>query len=405
MHRIGIGGRPLGQNPWGAFPIDQHQGGGVAFVVMATSGPSSPPVDDTLRTVAAGYRLVVWVWMVILVVVEMVSGGTGNKAVLATGMALATAWLGITLWASRSSDLLGSRWFVLSDGVIALALSAVGLLAGTSDFVSGGWPGSWLFVVAFAANLRWTMAAGLVLVASHVVLHQAHGLPVGRTAGTFQFIALALVIGWAFDGLRQRDRLRLAAEDALAEQNRNVARHEERLRLADHLHDSVLQTLHAIRVDADSADEVRYLARRQERELRRTIEEFRSPFADSFKARLLRYRDEVEDLCRGVQIVDVVRDDAPVTPALEVALNAAREGMMNAGKHSGSSRVDLYSEVTDGWGVIHVRDRGRGFDTSDIAMGGLRQRIIESVRGVGGEVDVVSRPGEGAEITIRVPCR
>lgn len=372
---------------------------------MAMSGPSSPPVDDTLRTVAAGYRLVVWVWMLILVVVELATAGGGSGAVLAAAMVLATLWLGATLWASRRSERLGNRWFVVADGVIAVALSAAGLVAGTSDFVSGGWPGSWLFVVAFAANLRWTMAAGLVLVLAHVVLHEAHGLPVGRTAGTFQFIALALVIGWAFDGLRQRDRLRVSAETALAEQNLNMARHEERSRLADHLHDSVLQTLHAIRVDADDADEVRYLARRQERELRRTIEEFRSPYADSFKARLLRYRDEIEDLCRGVQIVDVIRDDAPMTPEFEVALNAARESMMNAGKHSGVSRVDLYSEVTDGWGVIHVRDRGRGFDTSDIAMGGLRQRIIESVRDVGGDVDVVSRPGEGAEITIRVPCR
>ncbi len=341
--------------------------------------------------------------MLILILVHVLGSGDGNGGVLAGGMAVATAWLIVTLWASRQSERLGSAWFVISDGVIALALSATGLLAGADDFVSGGWPGSWLFVVAFATNLRWTLGAGLVLVAAHTGLHLAHGLPPGRTAGTFQFIALALVIGWAFDSLRDRDRLRMSAEAALAEQTAEVARYEERSRLADHLHDSVLQTLHAIRVDADRADEVRYLARRQERELRRTIEEFRSPYRDSFKARLLRYRDEVEDLCRGIQIVDVIRDDRPVTPALETALTAAREALMNAGKHSGADRVDLYSEVSDGNAVIHIRDRGRGFEVPASLERGLGRRIVGPVEAAGGRVEISSVPGDGTEVTILVP--
>lgn len=371
--------------------------------MVTKTGSVMPPVEDTLRTIAAGYRVVVWIWMLILVLVHVIGDKPGSLPVLAAAMALATAWTVFTLWASRSSERLGSLWFVIADGCVAMGLSATGLIAGTGDFVSGGWPGSWLFMVAFAASLRWTLSAGVLLLLVHTGLHLAHGLPAGRTAGTFQFIALSLVIGWAFDSIRERDRLRLSAETALAEQTDEVARYEERSRLADHLHDSVLQTLHAIRVDAEHADEVRYLARRQERELRRTIEEFRSPYQDSFKARLLRHRDEVEDLCRGVQIVDVIRDDRPVTPALESALAAAREALMNAGKHSGASRVDLYSEATDGKVIINIRDRGRGFDATGTFERGLGKRIVEPVEQAGGEVEVQSHPGEGTEITIRVP--
>lgn len=371
--------------------------------MVTETGPALPPVEDTLRKIAAGYRVVVWLWMLILVLVEVIVRDEGSRPVLAGAMLLASVWTGVTVWASRSSDRLGSLWFVAVDGVVAVGLSATGLLAGSADFVSGGWPGSWLFMVAFAASLRWTMAAGVLLLVVHVGLHLAHDLPAGRTAGTFQFIALAFVIGWAFDSLRRRDRLRRSAETALAEQTAEVTRYEERSRLADHLHDSVLQTLHAIRVDAEHADEVRYLSRRQERELRRTIEEFRSPYRDSFKARLLRHRDEVEDLCRGVQIVDVIRDDRPVTPPLEAALTAAREALMNAGKHSGASRVDLYSEATDGQVTINVRDRGRGFDPTGDFDRGLGRRIVAPVAQVGGEVEVRSRPGDGTEITIRVP--
>lgn len=371
--------------------------------MVTKAGSALPPVENTLRTIAAGYRVVVWIWMLILVLVQTIGGEPGNRTVLAGAMVLATAWTVLTLWASRSTKRLGSLWFVAADGFVALALSATGLAAGAEDFVSGGWPGSWLFVVAFAASLPWTLSAGVLLLLAHAGLHLAHGLAAGRTAGTFQFIALALVIGWAFDSIRQRDRLRLTAEAALAQQTAEVARHEERSSLADHLHDSVLQTLHAIRVDAEHPDEVRYLARRQDRELRRTIEEFRSPYQESFKAQLLRHRDEVEDLCRGVQIVDVIRDDRPVTPALALALEAAREALMNAGKHSGASRVDLYSEATDGQVIINIRDRGRGFDAGGGFERGLGRRIVGPVERSGGEVEVQSRPGEGTEITIRVP--
>ena len=371
---------------------------------MTTTEGVAPPVNDTLRGVAAGYRAVVWVWMLILVTVEALGNDPGNRWVLAGAMMVATVWLGVSLWASRQNKRLGSPWFAISDGIIALALSAAGWLAGTNDFVSGGWPGSWLFMVAFAANLSWTLAAGMVLVAVNICLHLLHDLPAGRTAGTFQFIALALVVGWAFDSLRDREGLRLAAETALARQKEETARHQERSRLADHLHDSVLQTLHAIRVDAQNADEVRYLARRQERELRRTIEEFRSPYADSFKARLLRYRDEVEDLYREVQIVDVIRDDKLVTPALEVALAAAREALVNAGKHSGAAQIDLYSEISDRQAIIQIRDRGIGFDVPASHERGLGMRVADPIGGVGGRVEVTSRPGEGTEVTIRVPC-
>ncbi len=369
----------------------------------AGSGVIDLPVNDTLRWVTAGYRFLTWIWVVIMVLVVVVGGGPGNRWVLSAGLVIATAWLIVTLWASRSNHRLGKLTFVVADGLVALALSATGWLAGVSDFVSGGWPGSWLFVVAFATNLSWTIGASLILVAEHTVLHLADNLGVLRTAGTFQFVALALVVGWAFDALRQRERLRIEAEEKFAKEHQDRALHQERSRLALQLHDSVLQTLHAIRVGADRADEVRYLSRRQERELRRTIEEFRSPYPDSFRARLLRHRNEVEDLCRGVRITEVVRDDAAVTPALAAALDAAREAMLNAGKHSRARQIDLYSEIGEEEAVIHVRDRGVGFELTEVG-GGMGMSILRSVERAGGRITIASEPGLGTEVTIRVPC-
>ena len=53
---------------------------------------------------------------------------------------------------------------------------------------------------------------------------------------------------------------------------------------------------------------------------------------------------------------------------------------------------------------VHVEDDGVGFDPSSAAgvgLAGLRNRARE----VGGAVDVVSAPGEGTRVTVRVPAR
>ena len=131
--------------------------------------------------------------------------------------------------------------------------------------------------------------------------------------------------------------------------------------LANRLHDSVLQTLQIIRNTADDADEVRYLARRQERELRRLIEDYRSPYERSFRSALLRARDDVEDLFR-VEIEGVVRGDAEVDDRLDAIIDASREAMVNAAKHSGATRFDLYAEVGDRNAVVYIRDRGEGWE-------------------------------------------
>ncbi len=61
---------------------------------------------------------------------------------------------------------------------------------------------------------------------------------------------------------------------------------------------------------------------------------------------------------RGVAIEVVGVGDAPLTDATEALVAAAREAMVNAAKHSGCERVDVYAEVDDGVIEVFVRDRG-----------------------------------------------
>ncbi|HEY5889197.1 MAG TPA: hypothetical protein VIW94_00665, partial [Acidimicrobiia bacterium] len=189
------------------------------------------------------------------------------------------------------------------------------------------------------------------------------------------------------------------ARQQLAEEQARRAVQENRSNLAESLHDSVLQTLHAIRIGADDPNQSRYLARRQERELRRTIEQWRSPYQQSFRAALLEVRDDIEDTHR-VAIEAVIRDDAELNRSLALAIETAREAMTNAVKHSHSDNIAIFSEFQGGYAFIHVRDGGPGKLDAD-SRKRVQQRLTERVDPVGGLVDVDSTE-TGTEVKITV---
>ena len=321
---------------------------------------------------------------------------------------IATAGAGITLLAVKRG-FLGEPWYVVFDGAISMLLVSAGWLAGADDFVAGGFPMSWLFIVAYATNLRWTVFASLIATGVFAILHVVMVLPPVRIVGSIQFVVIALVAGWAFDSLRHREALRLMAETEraeaeklLAEERETATRLQERSEIARQLHDSVLQTLKLISSSAGDSGEVRYLARVQERDLRRTINEYQSPHRDSFRARLLDARASVEDRYR-VEIEQVIREDTEMTPELRALIEAAAEAMANAARHSGSSTIDLYAEVRPDGVQINVRDRGRGFDSGTIGSGGMAHSIIGRVTEAGGTADIKTDPNRGTDVSLFLP--
>ena len=164
-------------------------------------------------------------------------------------------------------------------------------------------------------------------------------------------------------------RSRTALNEARAEKVRADARAD----MAAHLHDSVLQTLALIQRQADDPRAVQQLARRQERELRGWLYADDVPEA-SLKAALTAAAAEVEDE-RGVPVEVVVVGDCETSDAVQALVRAAREAMVNAAKHSGADKIDVYAEVDDDPVEVFVRDRGAGFDLDAVAEDRLgRQR-------------------------------
>jgi len=186
-------------------------------------------------------------------------------------------------------------------------------------------------------------------------------------------------------------------------------RAEERAEMASRVHDSVLQTLALIQRRAGDPQQVLRLARAQERELRSWLFDGRPP--GSFDGdcttlaagvRLIQRDVEAE---HGVSVEVVTVGDCPLDDDINALLAAAREATVNAAKWSGDETVSLYAEVEPAMVSVFVRDRGRGFEPSEVPADrkGLAESIHTRMARRGGSAVVRSVRGEGTEVRMTMP--
>jgi signal transduction histidine kinase/phage shock protein PspC (stress-responsive transcriptional regulator) len=196
----------------------------------------------------------------------------------------------------------------------------------------------------------------------------------------------------------------------LSEERLMRIRAQERAEVAAHVHDSVLHTLTLIQRNADNANEVRRLARAQERDLRTWLykpegtgkDEADEP--DTVAEAVRRNAAEVEDK-HGVPIEVVIVGDCPLDERTAAQMQAAREAMVNAAKYGGEGgAVQVYAEVEGRTVFVSVRDRGPGFDLDSIPADrmGVRESIIGRMERNGGTARLRSVPGGGTEVELEM---
>jgi signal transduction histidine kinase/phage shock protein PspC (stress-responsive transcriptional regulator) len=192
----------------------------------------------------------------------------------------------------------------------------------------------------------------------------------------------------------------------LTEERRARVRSEERADVAAHLHDSVLQTLALLQKNAGDQATVATLARRQERELRAWLYGNDEQPSDSLVAALRASAADVED-AHHVPVEVIAVGDAALDSDVAAVAKAAREAMINAAKHAGVDRIDVYAEADGQTVEVFVRDRGVGFDPESMADDrmGVRGSIVGRVERHGGTVTIRSKPGEGTEVAMTMPVR
>ncbi|MGH8958067.1 MAG: sensor histidine kinase [Acidimicrobiia bacterium] len=365
---------------------------------MAERKQFGPPVAFTIRRIAGGARLIGLAWMMVLVIVALARDAMTRPGVGWTLFGLSAAWAivaGLDQLRPRSGD---PWWITAGDaGLAAFALVAPEV-SGSTDLFYGGFPG--IAVVAAAARQRsvgWLVAGllSVVTVARFQIADVSQAL--AQLSALITYGMLAAIVGWAVHVIYRTDEARRRAEE-------EQTRAEEKSALAAHLHDSVLQTLALVQREAGDATRVASLARGQEQELRGWLY---GPANGDFAglARSLELAAQELELGYGGKVQVVTVGDAPLNGAARAILAAGREGVLNALKHSGSDRVDVYLEVSLQTIKLYVRDRGIGFDRVSIPAdrAGVRDSIERRIGAAGGKVEIKSLTGKGTELRLEVP--
>jgi signal transduction histidine kinase len=202
----------------------------------------------------------------------------------------------------------------------------------------------------------------------------------------------------------------------------------ERARVSRELHDGVVQSLHALafrlyalRTRSAIAPEEReqelldlqQLVQSEAANVRDLIQQLEPldfdprHLVDFLAGMVTRYR---QDTGIGAQFVCDV-DDVGLPPATcrEIA-GIIREALANVRRHSGAHNVLVRLARQRGAWVLTIEDDGRGFEFSgrfshaeleEFRRGPLV--IRQRVRAIEGELTIVSKPGQGASLEIKVP--
>jgi signal transduction histidine kinase len=296
-------------------------------------------------------------------------------------------------------------------------------------WVAAGWLSAWIcgYLLASAVLLHemdrvWAVAAAAFAL-SVLLSRPGDASPAWVASGTG---AVAVVLSFYKRYLEQRMSNTLRYNVMIRSQAQ-TARETERQRIAADFHDGPLQSFISFQMRLEivkklmardleaAAEELRQLqdlCRTQVGELRGFVRSMR-PADDgaSLPASLSRL---VEQFQRDTGISATfssgdLHDPAEIEVSLEL-LQIVRETLNNVQKHSGATRIAISASMREHRLEISTEDNGSGFPFSGsfnldelelLRLGPVS--IKRRVRMLGGELQLESRPGQGARMQIRVP--
>lgn len=378
----------------------------------------------------AVYRWVAWTWMATVLVLAR---GSLTRPIIAFGLVLAA--LVVTVWLTmlvRRDHRLQARPISIGIEVgVGLSLQLADGFVYRSPHVFGAeqplgvaWPISGALAAGIALGPIGGITTGVLLGAGRAVSSIVNAPPIppdeielflGLTPAWLLSITTSTVMlaiaggvgGYVVDLIRRTESRAIEAERALA---RASARED----VARELHDGVLQTLAVVERRTEDPQLSR-LAREQEQDLRQYL--FGIPDTPAVGAG--DFGDALRHLARrcertyGIRVEVLVPDDLPEPDrvVIDAVAGATGEALTNACKHGEAQHVVIYAEPTeDPRGgpalFVSIRDDGAGFDpaTTEERVG-LSRSIRRRIQEVGGDVEVASSPGRGAEVRLTVPAR
>jgi len=222
------------------------------------------------------------------------------------------------------------------------------------------------------------------------------------------------------------EQIALGVENArLHEQVLDRAVLEERERIARELHDGLAQVLGYINTQTQAVKKLLESRKIGEatseldamgtvsREVYADVREAIVGLRTAPKGLIPTIREYLSRLPRmnGCEVELHVREDTEsvaLVPSTEIQLvRIVQEALSNVRKHSRASRVEVIIEANEEAVVVDIVDDGHGFDPLLLDRTGWPrlglQTMRERAQAIGGAIDVVSTPGEGTRVSVRVP--
>ena len=250
---------------------------------------------------------------------------------------------------------------------------------------------------------------------------------VGHAGGTLGVVAAGAArddFASDYDRLLMRvgaNQLAIALQGAQLEAARaELAKLEERQRLARELHDSVSQALYAIVLDLSAAQELRTIDPSRLVEILADARAVAESGLTEMRSLIFELRPEslerdglIAALNRGVAAVQA-RYRIPIRATLgpepkipiatkEVLYRVAQEALQNSAKHAGARGLIILLDTGPDDVSLRVGDDGHGFDAQASFPGHLGLRSMqERVASVGGVLDIRSNR-HGTEVSVRIP--
>jgi len=212
----------------------------------------------------------------------------------------------------------------------------------------------------------------------------------------------------------------LASEAPSGRESESLSGVVERARLAREIHDGLAQDLWLAKMTAAKLarhptldGEGRALCDELVRsidsglaEARTAVLSMRSPTEGVITLSELVERQVEEFSDRFGIRVDAHIEEGHVVPArvsIEV-LRILQEALNNVRKHATARRIIVRLHYPQGAVVLSVRDDGLGFDPAIVGSGFGRHSMHERALSIGAKLKLVSSPGRGTTVTLRVPA-
>ncbi|MEM9777642.1 MAG: sensor histidine kinase [Chloroflexota bacterium] len=242
-------------------------------------------------------------------------------------------------------------------------------------------------------------------------------------------LVVILVMGWVLTQEEQnRERANRLLKELEASQMKltELAKVNERNRIARDIHDTVGHHLTAINIQIEKAQAFRAInpaeADQALIDAKRSAQSALADVRDSVSA--LRDQDRQFELRNGlVQLVEGFHqvpttlyfdgDESQFSKASLIALyRVAQEGLTNIGKHAQATSAELTVKLTSNLGKLILKDNGVGLDEAALqtqqaskeahfGLLGLQERLEL----VGGTLQVKSEVNKGTTLEVRVPAR